>query len=116
LVARWRSAAEQCRLAIGRLGGSVNRELVKALSITAEYFESEVIFAEEDANNPYTLKRRGKPEDNSIRGQVRALALITYPLYGKFQYGIIASVATVALQKDVTPKSVRNWCSDLRRH
>ncbi len=115
LVAPWRSAAEQCRSAISRLSSSANRELVKALSITAEYFESEVIFAGVDANNPYTLKRRsGKPEDNSIRGRVRALALITYPLYGSFQYGVLASVATVALQTKVTPRSVRNWCSDLR--
>ena len=78
LVAPWRSTAEQCRSAISRLSSSANRELVKALSITAEYFESEAIFAEEDANNPFMLKRRsGKPEDNSVRGRVRALAWIT---------------------------------------
>jgi len=96
LVAPWRSAAEQCRSAISRLSSRANRELVKALSITAEYFESEAIFAGVDANNPYTLKRRsGKPEDNSVRGRVRALAWITYPLYGSFQYGVLASVAVV---------------------
>jgi hypothetical protein len=114
-VAPWRSAAELCRSAIGRLSGSsANRELVKALSLTADYFESEAIFAGMDANNPYTLKRRsGKPEDNTVRGRVRALAWITHALYGSFQYGVLASVATVALQTNVTPRSVRNWCSDL---
>jgi hypothetical protein len=115
LVAPWRSAAEQCRAAISRLSSSANRELVKALSITAEYFESEAISAGVDANSPYTLKRRsGKPEDNSVRGRGRALASISRELYGSFQYRTLASVATVALQTNVTPRSVRNWCSDLR--
>jgi len=115
-VAPWRFAAEQCRSAIGCLSSdSANRELVKALSLTAEYFEFRAQVALQDAHSPYTLKRRsGKPEDNSVRGRVRALAAITYPLYGSFQYGVLASVATVALQTNVTPKSVRNWCSDLR--
>jgi hypothetical protein len=115
LVTPWRSAAEQCRSAISRLSSSANTELLKALSQTAEYFESEVTFAEVHANSPYTLKRRsGTQEDNSVRGRVRALAAITYPLYGSFQYGVLASVATVALQKNVIPGNVRNWCSDLR--
>ena len=114
-VAPWRSAAEQCRSAIGCVSSSANSDLVKALSLTAEYFEFRAQVALQDAHSPYTLKRRsGKPEDNSVRGRVRALAAITYPLYGSFQYGVLASVATVALQTNVTPKSVRNWCSDLR--
>jgi hypothetical protein len=115
LVAPWRSAAELCRSAISRPSSSADHELVKALSITAEYFESEARVAEEDAKSPYTLKRRsGKPEDNTVRGRVRALARMTYELYGSFLYGVLVSVATVALQTKVTRRSVRNWCSDLR--
>jgi hypothetical protein len=115
LVAPWRSAAVQCRSAIGCLGSSANPELVKALSLTAEYFESEASFAGVNANSPYTLKRSsGKPDDDSVRGRVRALAERTYPLYGTFQYSVLASVATVALQTTVIPRNVRNWCSDLR--
>ncbi len=115
LVAPWRSAAEQCRSAIGCLSSnSANSELVKALSLSAKHFEARADVAEEDANSPYTLKRRsGKPEDNTVRGRVRALALISRGLYGSFQYRILASMATVALQTNVTEKSVRNWCSDL---
>ena len=113
LVAPWRSAAEQCRLAINLGPGDANRELVKALSRSAEYFEFRARVAGEDANSPYTLKRRsGKPEDDTVRGRVRALAWITRALYGSFQYGVLASVATVALQTNVTEKGVRNWCSD----
>jgi hypothetical protein len=114
-VAPWRSAAEQCRLAIGSLGsGGANSELAKALSMSAEYFEFKARIAGEDANRPYTLKRRsGEPEDNTVRGRVRALALISRGLYGSFQYGILASVATVALQTNVTNKNVRNWCTDI---
>ena len=113
-VATWRFTAEQCRSAIGCLSSSANRELVKALSLSAKYFEAKAQDAEKDAKSPYTLKRRsGKPEDNTVRGQVRALALVSRGLYGSFQYGILASVATVALQTNVTEKSVRNWCSDL---
>ena len=112
-VAPWRSAAEQCRSAIGCLRSSAaNRELVEALSLAAKHFEARAQVAGEDAHSPYTLKRRsGKPEDNTVR--VRALALISRGLYGSFQYGVLASVATVALQTNVTEKDVRNWCSDL---
>ena len=116
-VAPWRFTAEQCRSAIGCLSSSsANGKLVKALSLTAEYFEFRVRAAREDANSPYTLKRRsGTPEDITVRGRVRALALISRGLYGSFQYRILASVATVALQTSVTEKSVRNWCSDYGR-
>jgi hypothetical protein len=113
-VAPWRSAAERCRLAIGYSGRSADDEFAKTLTISAEYFEARVRFAEQDAK-VYTLKRHsGKPEDDFVRGVVRALARETYALYGLFQYEILTSVATVALQTNVTYRDVRNWCSDLR--
>jgi hypothetical protein len=114
-VAPWRSAAEQCRLAFGSLGsGSANSELAKALSMSAKYFEFKARIAGEDANSPYTLKRSsGEPENNTVRGRVRALALISRELYGSFQYRILASVASVALQTNVTVRNVRNWCTDI---
>jgi hypothetical protein len=113
-VAPWRSAAEQCRLAIGYHRRGADDEVEKALTISAEYFAARVRFAEQD-KNVYMLKRRsGKLEDDIARGVVRALAWDTYALYGSFQYGVLASVTTVALQTNVTYKSVRNWCSDLR--
>ena len=113
-VAPWRFTAEQCRSAIGSLSSSANRELVKALSLTAEYFEFRAQDAEKDANSPYTLKRRsGKPEDNTVRGQVRALALISraiwlVPIRDSRERGH----GCAANQRN--RKSVRNWCSDLR--
>jgi len=113
LVAPWRSAAEQCRLAISRLGPS-RGQLAKGLALSAEYFEDSVQFAWQDANGPYMLKRRSrKPEDDIVRGLVRALTWETHALYGSFQYGVLAKVAAVVLQTNVTEKSVRNWCSDL---
>jgi len=113
LVAPWRSAAEQCRLAISRLGPS-RGQLAKGLALSAEYFEDSVQFAWQDANGPYMLKRRSrKPEDDIVLGLVRALTWETHALYGSFQYGVLAKVAAVVLQTNVTEKSVRNWCSDL---
>ena len=97
-VAPWRSAAEQCRLAIGSLGsGGANRELAKALSISAEYFEFKARIAGENANSPYTLKRRsGEPEDNTGRGRVRALALIIMPFNDPRWMGGIGMIGTKA--------------------
>jgi hypothetical protein len=115
-VARWHSAAELCRSGLDFLSSSSdNPKLVEALSLGAKYFEVGAEIAGEDANSPYTLeRRRGEPEDNTVRGRIRALVLITYALYGSPLWGVLARVATVALQKDVTHRSVRNWCSDLR--
>jgi hypothetical protein len=114
LVAPLHSATEQCRSGMRGLGLSADGELAKALSLSAEYFDFKARVAGEDVNSPYTLKRRsGKPEDDTVRGRVRALAWTTHALYGLFQYGILASVATVALQTNITRKDVRNWCSDL---
>ena len=40
--------------------------------------------------------------------------MATRAIFGKFLYGTLVTVATVALgTKKVTEKSVINWCSDL---
>jgi hypothetical protein len=110
-VAPWRSAADQCRLAIDLLGRNADDPLRKALARTAEHFDSIVSFTVGDPKL-CMLERHGG--NDFVRIVVQALARETYALYGSFQYGILANVATVALQADVTSRDVRNWCSDLR--
>jgi len=69
---------------------------------------------------PYVLGRssglRG-PGDDKIRGYTRAIAADAHRIFGSWLYGTVATVATVALEpdKEVSPKSVENWCSDLQK-
>ena len=82
-------------------GRSADDVLVKALAITAELFRDQSGVCQGDAN-VYTLKRHsGTPEERLCPGRGPSAGLETYALYGSFQYGILASVATVALQTNV---------------
>jgi hypothetical protein len=56
---------------------------------------------------------RRMKESNLIRGQVRALAKWTRAILGKFSYETTATVASVALETEISKKSVRDWCFDL---
>src|SRR5437899_5205983 len=63
---------------------------------------------------PYVLGRSsGSRGDDKIRGYTRAIAVDARRLFGSFSYRTVATVATVALGKDVSQKSVQSWCKDL---
>jgi hypothetical protein len=71
---------------------------------------------------PFILSRssreRGEHEhgggDDQVRGYTRAIAAHAHRLFGSYMYRTVARVATVALKKEVSPKSVENWCSSLK--
>ena len=117
MIVPWREAANQCRLAISSdvtLG--LKPEVSKALAISASYFDDLAHFVEgvNTKDNPHVLLgRKGSSEDDNIRGVVRSLALETKIIFGSFLLGTLASVASVALQIDVTKKDVQNWCQGL---
>ena len=66
---------------------------------------------------PYVLKRSsGRRNDDKIRARVRALASGTQRIFGLLMYGTVATVATIALNTDVSERNVRNWCVGLSSH
>jgi hypothetical protein len=114
IIKSLQTAAEQCRLAITdcdlRSG-----ELTAALNLVSKFFDSEIDYLTvSSANNPYILSRKSnRRDDDTVHGRVRALALLNRNLYGQYLYTILATVATVAVETNVTIKDVRNWCKDL---
>ena len=67
---------------------------------------------------PFVLGRSsGLRGDDEVRGYTRAIAADACRIFGSYSYRIVATVATVALEpeKEVSPKSVENWCSDLQK-
>jgi len=84
--------------------------------MAAQYLEDQGQLREQ---NPYIVERTSKERgDDEVRVQVRLLAAQTFTLFGSFLYGIIAKVATVALQTTPTINNhnVRNWCSGLDKN
>jgi hypothetical protein len=62
----------------------------------------------------YVLGRSsGLRGDDEVRGRTRAIAADAHRIFGSWLYGTVATVATVALGKKVSPKSVENWCDGL---
>lgn len=117
-VARQRAIAEQCRLAINSDPSlKIKPKIAEALEIVGKYFDHQALLIESvNKNSPLVLKGKGEtPEGDVVRGQVRALALETNTIFGSFLLGVLAKVASVALQDNITKKDVQNWCSDLLR-
>jgi hypothetical protein len=114
IIKSWQTAAQQCRLAITdrdlRSG-----ELIAALNLVSKFFDSEIdSLTVSSANNPYILSRKSnRRDDDTVRGTVRALALLNRSLYGKYLYTVLSTVASVALEINVAIKDARNWCKDL---
>jgi hypothetical protein len=114
-IKSWQTVAEQCRLAITRCDLR-SGELTAALNLVSKFFDGEIdSLTESSKNNPYLLSRKSnRRDDDTVRGRVRALALLNRSLYGQYLYTILATVAKVALETNVTIKDVRNWCKDLQ--
>jgi hypothetical protein len=89
-------------------------ELATALEIVGELLETRAKQTESPAWRACVIERSGRSDDK-IRVGVRVLAAETHKLFGKYLFGTLASVATVALALPtaVPKKSVENWCSDL---
>jgi hypothetical protein len=103
------SAAEQCRFALSIPRVKYDHELAKSLLMAKAYFEDE---ARKITNHPYFLGRR-MGEGDTTRARVRAIAARTRAIFGKFLYGTVATVASIALQTEIGAETVRKWCSGL---
>jgi hypothetical protein len=69
---------------------------------------------------PFVLERsshspghRGGGGDDHVRGYTRAIAADAHRIFGKFMYGTVAMVTSVALQENIDRKNVENWCKEL---
>jgi hypothetical protein len=100
-----------------------DKELAKAAAIIAVGFEKIARRLREQGrivdlgqnDTPYIVGKRGSGRrgDNMNRGRVRAIASMTHKLFGSYLYDVVAKIATVALQSNISERSVRNWCTDL---
>jgi hypothetical protein len=120
LAYRWLDASAICRSAINEPGRpGTEPELARALSAVAEYLKEYAQFIIESANrsSPHLLKRSsGQRNDDASRAVVRAMAVGSHAIFGKYLYGTLATIAAVTLDADVDAESVRNWCADLPCH
>jgi hypothetical protein len=106
------SAAKLCRREMHEPLPMVNAELATALSMTAQYLEDQAGLRQQ---NPYIVERSSKARgDDKVRALVRLLAAQAFTLWGSFLYGVIATVASIAFERTVSPRNVRNWCEGLK--
>jgi hypothetical protein len=128
-IERWRFAAGMCREALEvPHKGRLDRDLARALTTSAGYFEEWAKFiGTASKNSPHVIGRAGqnrapggekdKSGDDAIRGHVRAIAIATRDIFGSFLCGTVAKAASVALdrptEKPITGKSVENWCAEV---
>jgi len=112
LARPWLDAAEQCRTARRELGDFLEREpeLPPALETVADYLEWRGKSLREKGN-PFIVERSSKERgDDATRTRVRGIAALTFSIYGKVFYSIVATLASVALGVVVEKKSVEDWC------
>lgn len=68
----------------------------------------------EQRKGAHLLERSsGKRNDDNLRGRVREFAIEMKKIYGICRYGTLATVATVALQRPISNRTVENWCAGL---
>lgn len=107
LVAKYSTAAALCRHGITQ---QYSPELAAALARVAEHFEGTVRMA--SLNSPlFPLVVKYRTKDDEARAYVRVLGCETHTLFGATQYGIVAIVASIALNRKISKRQVRGWCA-----
>jgi hypothetical protein len=105
---RYSDAAELCHLVIPTSGRSrIFPELVKAASVMAKFFEA-TSRAQGSLCSPVVVENHIKEDE--ARAYVQVLGAETKDLFGDVLYGTVATVASVALDRKISSRQVRNWC------
>lgn len=116
---RWEAAGALCRSVASEPMFAEHRA---AATQMADFFQKNATSLRErgyPANldrrvEPYVLGRSSRLRgDDDVRAHTRAIAADARRLFGSWLYGTVATVATVALDKKVSQKSVENWCEGL---
>ena len=115
LVKRWRDAAQMCRVATEEPGrAQLEPDLSKSLTASSLYLEEYASLIERLNNrSPYVIElERDRGGDDTLRARTRALASHARAIFGNYLYNTTATVASVGLSAEVTPRNVREWCKD----
>jgi hypothetical protein len=109
-AAPWASAAELCRRANEDFPTSP--DLATALVRVANYFDH-VARQEARVDSPLVVQRHNKKRsDDQARAYVRVLGHLTRDLFGSVLTRTVATTATVALERSITERQVRNWTAN----
>jgi hypothetical protein len=105
---RLTDAADLCRALIPASGRSrITPKLVKAASVMANFFEQGARL-ERSLRSPIVVENR--IDDDEIRAYVQILGAETKDLFGNVLFGTVATVASIALDRKISSRQVRNWC------
>jgi hypothetical protein len=104
------NVARACRDMMDRDDHAQNdRKLAAALVLVANHFESWAHWASQ-FESPRLVKKRTKADEN--RTYVRDLGELTQREFGHTLYGTVATVASIALDRKINSRQVRNWCAE----
>lgn len=103
-AAPWVSAAKVCRLAVEHYPTSP--ELEAALLRSADYLDH-VARQESRLDSPLIVQHHNK--DDAARAYVRVLGHLTREVFGRTLFRTVATTASVALERDIDWRQVRNW-------
>jgi hypothetical protein len=112
--APWRAAADLCwQVMRFEPRAGLDRDFAPALALVGEFFESEATLRDQKEGF-YIVERSSKLRgEDRVRALARVIAAESHTIFGSFLYGTVATVVSVALKKNVTPKSIENWCKGL---
>ena len=112
-AAPWSKAAELCRWEKEHdIVARLNPELSVALGVVARHFD-EVARREGRLDSPLVVQRHNqKRGDDQARAYVRVLIDLNRKLFGQVLARTVATTATVALQRHITERQVRNWAAE----
>lgn len=104
LATQWHKEAELLRL--------TNPDLAQSFVPVSLYF-GQVLREKGHSNLPLLVKRHNRKRgDDQARAYVRALGHLTRKLFGSVLTRTVATTATVALQRSITERQVRNWTAN----
>lgn len=99
-------AADLCRKTVPR-SKRINPALGAAAPVMARHFDAMAQLLKEGVQPPLLVENHIK--DDEARAFVQALSAETKDLFGEVLYGTVATVATVALDQEISERQVRNW-------
>ena len=87
-------------------------KLAAAASVMANHFEARAQL-QRSLQSPLVVENHIK--DDEIRAYVQILGAETKELFGNVLRGTVATVASIALDRTVSERQVRNWCGEFEQ-
>jgi hypothetical protein len=99
-------AAHLCRQYLQSEWAAVNEEMAKALGMAADFFER---FRQIGTGFKFLTTGKSEIRNARARAYVVHLSMAMRDSFGSPQYGTVATIASVALGREISPKKVENW-------